>query len=82
MFWYVQDGLVKKANIFCRAEVIKIEHPTRGDDTRAWGPPFAPYTEESGLKGPGEAAYYLAVCVLCSWDRRNVCMRVLTSVSR
>ena len=22
------------------ARVIKVEHPTRGDDTRAWGPPF------------------------------------------
>ncbi|KAI0006457.1 CoA-transferase family III [Xylariaceae sp. FL0662B] len=43
------------------AEVIKIEHPTRGDDTRAWGPPYATYREGSNLQGPGESAYYLAV---------------------
>lgn len=33
------------------ADVIKIEHPERGDDTRAWGPPFA----------GDEATYYLSV---------------------
>jgi len=33
------------------ADVIKIEHPGKGDDTRAWGPPFI----------NGEAAYYLSV---------------------
>ncbi|KAF4447934.1 hypothetical protein F53441_8593 [Fusarium austroafricanum] len=41
------------------ADVIKIEHPTRGDDTRAWGPPFAPYKD--GRAGEGESAYYLSV---------------------
>lgn len=43
------------------AEVIKVEHPTRGDDTRAWGPPYAKYVEGSGKEGPGESAYFLAV---------------------
>lgn len=33
------------------AQVLKIEVPGRGDDTRQWGPPFA----------GGEAAYYLSV---------------------
>ncbi|GAD94685.1 CAIB/BAIF family enzyme [Paecilomyces variotii No. 5] len=42
------------------ADVIKIEHPVRGDDTRAWGPPYAKYKEGS-KDGPGESAYYLAV---------------------
>ncbi|MBI1187606.1 MAG: CoA transferase [Alphaproteobacteria bacterium] len=38
------------------AEVIKIEKPGAGDDTRAWGPPFLP-----GVAGDhGDAAYYLA----------------------
>lgn len=44
----------------CRADVIKVEHPVRGDDTRAWGPPYAKY-EDSSKEGPGESAYYLAV---------------------
>lgn len=55
------------------ADVIKIEHPTRGDDTRAWGPPFAPYTKTDDSLGvsrdmvevagtaPGESAYFLCV---------------------
>lgn len=43
------------------AEVIKVEHPVRGDDTRAWGPPYATYHKDSPQKGPGESAYFLAV---------------------
>ncbi|PVU87299.1 hypothetical protein BB559_006122, partial [Furculomyces boomerangus] len=54
------------------AEVIKIEHPKIGDDTRAWGPPYAPYkVDVSNFSNPknkiqphaykGESAYYLCV---------------------
>ena len=31
------------------ADVIKVEHPGKGDDTRLWGPPFV----------QGEASYFL-----------------------
>jgi formyl-CoA transferase len=38
------------------AEVIKVERPGCGDDTRAWGPP---YLKDSAGKDSSEAAYYL-----------------------
>lgn len=58
----MQYRLLKRC-LMDRAEIIKVEHPARGDDTRAWGPPYAKYTDQS-RKGPGESAYYLAVCSL------------------
>lgn len=39
------------------AEVIKIERPGSGDDTRGWGPP---YLKDSAGTDTSEAAYYLA----------------------
>jgi crotonobetainyl-CoA:carnitine CoA-transferase CaiB-like acyl-CoA transferase len=38
------------------AEVIKVEKPGEGDDTRGWGPPFL--TNPDGSRG--DAAYYLS----------------------
>ncbi len=39
------------------ADVIKIERPGTGDDTRAWGPPYA---KDADGNDTTEAAYYLA----------------------
>lgn len=44
------------------ADVIKIEHPLSGDDTRSWGPPFA---DKSRL-----SAYFMSV----NRGKRSVCV--------
>ncbi len=46
------------------ADVIKVEHPTEGDDTRKWGPPF---------KG-GESAYFLCA----NRNKRSVAVNLKT----
>jgi crotonobetainyl-CoA:carnitine CoA-transferase CaiB-like acyl-CoA transferase len=43
------------------ADVIKVERPGSGDETRRWGPPFAP---------SGDAAYYYA----CNRGRRSIAL--------
>jgi crotonobetainyl-CoA:carnitine CoA-transferase CaiB-like acyl-CoA transferase len=39
------------------ADVIKVERPRRGDESRSWGPPFVGEPTESF---PGESTYYLS----------------------
>ena len=47
------------------AEVIKVERPGHGDDTRKWGPPFL--RDREGRETP-DAAYYLA----CNRGKKSV----------
>ena len=50
------------------AEVIKVERPGLGDDTRQWGPPFA----------GGESAYYLS----CNRNKKGITLNLKTSAGR
>lgn len=47
------------------AEIIKIEKPGEGDDTRRWGPPFL---KDDNHKDTSESAYYLS----CNRNKRSV----------
>lgn len=51
------------------AEVIKVERPGSGDETRAWGPPQAP---------DGETSYYLSV----NRNKRSVVLDLATESGR
>ncbi len=46
------------------ADVVKIESPAGGDDTRKWGPPFLPTTDEQR----SDAAYFTC----CNRNKRSV----------
>ncbi len=52
------------------ADVLKVERPGRGDDTRAWGPPFL--TSPDGIEQAGQSAYYLS----CNRNKRSVAIDI------
>jgi crotonobetainyl-CoA:carnitine CoA-transferase CaiB-like acyl-CoA transferase len=54
------------------ADVVKVERPGLGDDTRAWGPPFL--KDKSGAE-TREAGYYLCV----NRGKRSITIEPLTS---
>src|SRR5687768_12375938 len=51
------------------AEVIKVERPSHGDDTRTWGPPFL--RDREGRE-TADAAYYLA----CNRGKKSVTLDI------
>jgi len=54
------------------ADVIKVERPGYGDDTRGWGPPFL---KDRRGEETGEAAYYLAA----NRGKRSITLDIATS---
>jgi crotonobetainyl-CoA:carnitine CoA-transferase CaiB-like acyl-CoA transferase len=53
------------------AEIIKIEKPGAGDDTRAWGPP---YLKDASGNDTTESAYYLS----CNRNKKSVAIDIAT----
>ena len=51
------------------AEIIKVERPNAGDDTRKWGPPFM---EGSDGKATSESAYYLS----CNRNKKSIAVDI------
>lgn len=51
------------------AEVIKIEHPSKGDDTRHWGPPYL--SDENG-KESEQSAYFIST----NRGKKSVCIDI------
>ncbi len=57
------------------AEVIKVERPGHGDDTRKWGPPFLKDREG---RDTADAAYYLS----CNRGKRSITLDIASAKGR
>ena len=51
------------------ADVIKVERPGQGDDTRSWGPPFMP---DAAGNATAESAYFMST----NRGKRSVCVDI------
>jgi len=51
------------------ADIIKVERPGQGDDTRSWGPPFV--RDKTG-QDTNESAYYLS----CNRNKRSIALDI------
>ena len=65
------------------ADVIKVEHPDGGDDTRRWGPP---YLRDAGGNDTAESAYFLcanrgkaSVCIDIRSEQGQAQLRALAA---
>jgi len=54
------------------ADVVKVERPGLGDETREWGPPFLPPRPVSAPDELGPSAYYLA----CNRGKRSLALNL------
>jgi formyl-CoA transferase len=57
------------------AEVIKVERPGQGDDTRRWGPPFL---QDAQGRDTRDAAYYLA----CNRGKKSITLDIAKPAGR
>ena len=56
------------------ADVIKVERPGKGDDTRSWGPPWT--TNADGSRG--DASYFFA----CNRNKRSLALEPMNPQER
>ncbi|AVG39183.1 CaiB/BaiF CoA transferase family protein [Achromobacter insolitus] len=57
------------------ADVVKVEKPGEGDDTRKWGPP---YIKDNEGRPTGESAYYLSA----NRNKRSIALDIATDAGR